>query len=346
MGTFLNWWYGISLPKRGPDTTPMERERTRYARLTSAFTLLLLVVYMPLGPIMFFNSPHSPSSPPIAVALLCLLVGAIMLGRWGWHIPAATCVVLHVVLGVTGPLVTNLLDPTLLPIFGLLSVAIILAGALMPPEAALIVGAGSCIEIVLISVFQPHTVAYEAMLQRNLFTVTLMLPIAIQLIVSVVIYAIMRNWIMTIRRADRAEEIIALQKEVAEYQRGRSVEKEQLEEGFYKIADTYTRIANGDFQARVSLSEGNVLWSIALPLNNLLNRLQYWKNDVDMLIYTRNAARQVAENLHYAIASGRPVILQPTGTPLDPVLVEINKIVGTQSFSRTTSSLHDRPMER
>ncbi len=345
MGTFLNWWYSISLPKRGPDTTPMERERTRYARLTSAFTLLLLITYIPLGPIMFFDSPRSPSSPPISVALLCLIICSIILGRWGRNILAAVFVVLFIILGVTGPLVTNLLDPTLLPLFSLLSVAVILAGALMPPQAALIVGAGSCLEIALISVFQPHTAAYEVMLQRNLFTITLMLPIAIQVIVSVVIYAIMRNWILTIRRADRAEEIIALQKEVADYQRGRSVEREQLEEGFHRIAETYTRIANGDFQARVSLSEGNVLWSIALPLNNLLNRLQYWKNDVDTLIYTRNAARQVAESLRYAIASGRPVILQPTGTPLDPVLVEINKIVGTQSFTRM-SSMSDRPLER
>ncbi|HZO73592.1 MAG TPA: hypothetical protein VFB60_15435 [Ktedonobacteraceae bacterium] len=345
MGTFLNWWYGVSLPNRGPDTTPMERERTRYARLTSAFTLLLLVTFLPLGPIMFFDSPNSPSSPPLAVALLCMLLGSLMLGRWGHHILAATCVVLYVILGVTGPLVTNPLDPTLLPLFGLFSIAIILAGALMPPLAALIVGAGSCVEIVLISVFLPHTDAYEQMLKRGLFTITLMLPITIQVIVAVIIYAIMRNWILTIRRADRAEEIIALQKEIADYQRGHSVEREQLEEGFYKIADTYTRIANGDFQARVSLSEGNVLWSIALPLNNLLNRLQYLKNDVDTLVYTRNAARQVAESLRYAIASGRPMLLQPTGTPLDPVLVEINKIVGTQSFARMVSTF-DRSLDR
>lgn len=345
MGTFLNWWYGVTLPNRGPDTTPIERERTRYARLTSAFTLLLFITYIPLGPIMIFDSPRSPSSPPIAIGLLCLLIGAVILGRQGWNIAAATCVVLEIILGVTGPLVTNPLDPTLLPLFSLLSIAVILAGALMPPQAALIVGAGSCVEIALISVFQPHTLAYETMLKQDLFTITLMLPIAIQLMVSVIIYAIMHNWLMTIRRADRAEEIIALQKEIADYQRGRTVEREQLEEGFYKIADTYTRIANGDFQARVSLSEGNVLWSIALPLNNLLNRLQYWKNDVDTLVYTRNAARQIAESLRYAIASGRPVILQPTGTPLDPVLVEINKIVGTQSFARM-ASMSDRPLER
>lgn len=345
MGTFLNWWYSVSLPNRGLDTTPMERERTRYARLTSSFTLLLLIMYIPLGPVMIFDSPRSPSSPPIAIAMLFLLIGSVFLGRWGWHILAATCVVFCIILGVTGPLVTNPLDPTLLPLFSLLSIAVILAGALMPPQAALFVGAGSCIEIALISVFQPHTAAYELMLKQDLFTITLMLPIAIQVMISVIIYAIMRNWLLTIRRADRAEEIIALQKEIAEYQRGKSVEREQLEEGFYKIADTYTRIANGDFQARVSLSEGNVLWSIALPLNNLLNRLQYWKNDVDTLIYTRNAARQVAENLRYAIVSGRPVILQPTGTPLDPVLVEINKIVGTQSFARM-NSISDKPLER
>ncbi len=107
--------------------------------------------------------------------------------------------------------------------------------------------------------------------------------------------------------------------------------KEQLEEGFRKIAETHARIANGDYQARVSLGERHVLWSVAVPLNNLLNRLQHWKSDAYMLVSTQRAAARVSEQLGFVLRSGQPRPLQLTGTPLDPVIIEVNKMMTVQS---------------
>jgi hypothetical protein len=76
MKRILEWWYRLSLPALEQGTTPLQRERARYAKLTSSFLLLLLVLFLPLAPIMIFDSPRSPSSPPIAIGMLFLLLAS------------------------------------------------------------------------------------------------------------------------------------------------------------------------------------------------------------------------------------------------------------------------------
>ena len=341
MKRFLIWWYGIALPQRGPDTNPHERERTRYARLTCIFLLIFIVIFVPLSPIMIFDSPMSPSSPPIAIGMLACLAGSFILGRLGRNIPSAAFIILYNMLSVTGPLATNPLDPSLLPLFGVFSIAVILAGALMPPVAALVVGILGSLDIILLTIFVPHTLAYNTMMSNGLFTITLILPVALQLIAAVITFVIMRNLIATIRRADRAEEIVALQQQVTQHIRSQVQQKQQLEDGFRRIAETHARISNGDPNARVSLTEGHVLWNIAVPLNTLLNRVQRMKVESDMLMATYQSSYQVAHMLHQAIASDQvaSVNLPPTGTPLDPVVLEINNMARKVSQDSSVPSL-------
>ncbi|GHO48399.1 hypothetical protein [Ktedonospora formicarum] len=326
MKRFMAWWYALSLPKRGPDKTPGERERTRYAQLTSSFLLLISVIFVPLSPIMIFFSPKSPSSPPIGIAVLIMLSCSFIFGKMGWNYVSAAFLVGYNLVCIGAVLATNPLDPSLLPLYSVFTIAIILAGALMPPISSLIVGVLCCIIIALLSMFVPHTAAYQQMLDDGLFTVTLIVPITLQLIVGAMTFAIMRNMINTIRRADRAEEIVSLQQELAQHVRTQMQQKQQLEEGFQKIAETHARISNGDLTVRVNLSEGHMLWHVAGSLNNLLNRMQRMKSDSDMLVATRQAAYQVSNVLHQAVSMGRlsDVRLPTTGTPLDSVIIELN----------------------
>ncbi len=74
MTLLLTWWYRISLPpQKGPDTTPEQREHTRYAKLTSGFLLLLIVAFVPFVPVVIFDFPQKPAASPIAISMLCLL---------------------------------------------------------------------------------------------------------------------------------------------------------------------------------------------------------------------------------------------------------------------------------
>lgn len=335
MKTFLNWWYAISLPHRPPAATPMERERKRYARLTAGLSLLLICAFLPLAPIMLFFSPTSPSARPGALGLICLLTISWITGRLGRQRFSASCIIACTFLAITGPVLTDPLSSSLVPIFGIFTISIILAGALMPPVAALITGLVSCLYIGFVALFSLNPTTYNQGNQVhyqtiNTLAIAVMLPIIIQIVVAVIVYVIMRNLLATIRRADRAEEIVALQTTIAEHERGRLREQKQLEDGLGKIADAHARIANGDYLARVSLNEGDVLWSIAIPLNNLLNRLQSWKNDVDALLVTRQAAEYIAEHLRVSSQSRQWHHLPLTKTPLDPVIVEVNKMIASQ----------------
>ena len=340
MKTILNWWYSLALPRRAFASSPQERERERYARLTAGLLLLISCLFLPVAPIMLFFSPASPSSPPIGVALICLLIISWITGRMGHQIFSASCLIVLIFLGATGPLLTNQFSASLTPLFSEFTIAVVLAGSLMPPSAALIAGAVSCLDIGLVNFFALNMNTYTQgdrlhLLAVNTLSLTLMVPISIQILISVIVFVIMRNLLTAIRRADRAEEIVSLQKAIAEHERTRTSEQRQLEESLERIAEVHARIANGDYNARISLNDGNVLWSIAVPLNNLLNRLQGWKNDSDGLLVTRQAADYIAKQLRFFAMTDHRQSLPLTGTPLDPVIVEMNKLLAVQTKGST-----------
>lgn len=335
MRKFFGWWYAFALPQRPPAVTPLQREQERYGRLTAGLLLLFICAISPLALIMLFFSSTSVSARPDAIGLLCLLSIAWISGRLGRQKLSATCIIACTFLAITGPVLTDPLNSALVPLFSIFTISIILAGALMPPIAALITGLVSCLYIGLVAFFSLNTETYNQGNQVhyqaiNTVAIAVILPIVIEIIVAVIVYVIMRNLLSAIRRADRAEEIVALQTAIAEHERGRQREQKQLEEGLEQIAETHARVANGDYQARASLREGDVLWSIAVPLNNLLNRLQSWKNDVDLLLTTRQAAGYIAQQIQMNYRTGQWRNLPLTKTPLDPMIVEVNKMVASQ----------------
>lgn len=350
MKNVLNWWYTISLPHRPAAVTPTERNQKRYAQLTASLLLLFLCAILPLLPIMLFFSTKSPSARPDAVGILFFLAIAWIAGRMGGQRFSAICIIAITFLAITGPLLTNPLTSAMVPLFGVFTISIILAGALLPPTAALITGLITCLYTGAFAFLSlnPNTynqgdqVHYQAV---NTFAIALILPIVIQIVIAVVTYIIMRNLLVSINRAERAEEIVALQTTIASYERTRALEQKQLEEGLEKIAEVHARIANGDYQARVSLNEGDVLWSVAVPLNNLLNRLQSWKSDSESLSFTQRAAEYISRLIRANRESSQARQLPLTRTPLDPVILEMNKtLAGEQQVTRTlTGEQPSRP---
>jgi type II secretory pathway pseudopilin PulG len=342
MRSFFGWWYTVALPNRPPSSTPMEREQERYSRLTAGLLLLIICVFLPLSIIMIFFSKTSPSARPSALGIVFLLTIAWLAGRLARQRLSASCIIACTFVALMGPLLTDPLTAALVPLFSIFTISIILAGALMPPVAALVTGGISCLAIGLVAIFSLNTAAYNQGSDMhyqaiNTVSIAIFLPIVVQIVVSIIVYVIMDNLLKVIRRADRAEEIVALQTEIADHEEDRYREQQQLEDGLEKIAAAHARIANGDYQARVSLNEGDVLWSIAVPLNNLLNRLQTWKNDADTLRITNQAAGYIAEQIRTIHRSGQARDLPLTKTPLDPVIVEVNKVIANQTqFSRVS----------
>jgi hypothetical protein len=338
MKAFMSWWYRISLPKKNKaDASPSEREKTRYARLTTAFTLLFLILNLLLGPWSFLKA-YNPAAPLIASLSAVAVLLAVVFNKLGQNIFAASMLVLSTTVSVTGTMITNPLDPSLVPVFSALIIPTLMAGALMPPVAALIDGAINSMIILLVDLLQTHTAAYDQMMKLGLASVSLALPITLQIVVAIVTFVIVDNLIKTIRRADRAEEIVALQTEIGEFERKQMSDQEQLEKGISLIAQVHAEIAAGNLSARVPLSSEHVLWQIAVPLNNLLSRVQQWKSQADLLERTEAAiAYAVREMQAKRKARQGALFRQRTGTPIDPLLAEINYVSdrssqGLQSF--------------
>jgi hypothetical protein len=334
MKSFLAWWFRISLPQRGPDTTPAERERTRYARLTSGFSLVILV----LGTITVtygVATSINPAAPIIEVgAYICVLI-ALVCNKFGFNVAAALLLIININVDSVGNLLTNPLDPVFTPALCTLVISIVLAGSLMPPIYSILVAGLNCAIIIFISIYQVHTPAYDAWLKVGYGSLLIALPVAMQIIVAVVTYAIMNNLINTIRRADRAEEIVALQKEIVEFQRRRSEDREQLERGITTIAQAYSSIANGDLDTRVQVPPESVLWQVVAPLNTLLNRAQNWKQNADQWEKTLLAIRYVRQELQRARGERTPATFpQPTETPVDLLIPEVY-MLSQQAYKAT-----------
>lgn len=325
MKRLLNWWFRFSLPRREPDTTPAERERTRYARLTSGFSVLVLITSTLLLPLSLFRVT-SPAPPILAFVSVGVVLISLGCGKAGLNIVAASLIVLNTVTQVAGTMLTNKIDPSLLTVFDILVIPVILSGALMPARAALVTGVVNSAIIVLTSLFQQHTAYYDQMAHTGAYAVTFIaLPVTIQLVVAIITYVIMRNLQTALRRANRAEEIAALQKELVQHERARAKDQQSLADGIAVIAQVHTAVANGNLDARVPLQAEHVLWQIAVPLNNLLNRLQQWKWNTDQFERTRLAINYAVKELQRARMQHTPVLFQQqTGTPIDPLLAEMN----------------------
>jgi hypothetical protein len=122
-------------------------------------------------------------------------------------------------------------------------------------------------------------------------------PITLQIAIAAIVLVLVGSANQAIRRADRAEEIAALEQREIERQQREIEQKYQIEEGIQQILHTHVQVSNGNFNARAPLTQENVLWQIAYSLNNLLARLQGYSQ---MIIELKQAREEIA-SLHTAL---------------------------------------------
>ncbi|HEV2580008.1 MAG TPA: hypothetical protein VGT44_04070, partial [Ktedonobacteraceae bacterium] len=92
-------------------------------------------------------------------------------------------------------------------------------------------------------------------------------PAILFLIVAAISYLWVNSALNALKRADRAELI-------AELERRELEQKQELERAIEHILLVQTRVANGDFDARVPIYEHHVLWQVSIAFNNLLARFK------------------------------------------------------------------------
>lgn len=273
------WWYRIASPPR-PDSSASFKEKERFRRgrtgsqIIPALYLLLLVSF----PVGFAGT--NPFLTTIVIGGLLALTVATALNRIGMVNTAGFIILLafmaYPILNIaTTP---GGLNMVVLPLFGLLVLPVLCAVSFLPEWSVFIVAIANSFFTLFALTRLPQTAELNAILLT--YFAGIITPIILsQMIVSLVAYLWVRSTTQALKRADRAEEIAKLEHDLALQAEASSQQKQLLESSIQKIVQTHMHVANGDFNARVPLTEDNVLWQISGSLNNLLSRLQRLHHD-------------------------------------------------------------------
>jgi hypothetical protein len=133
-----------------------------------------------------------------------------------------------------------------------------------------------CINIAMtgaIVVYGPHDATITSLLYHDPQQVFANAYI-LQLLTAAALYLWARSTEQALKRADRAEEIAALEKRENERQQRELEQKRKFDAGVQQILQTLVAAANGDLKIRAPLGQDHMLWQISVALNNLIARLQ------------------------------------------------------------------------
>lgn len=349
----LEWWYSWTAPPIPPSSGKLaEREAARRGRLSSTILLILIgqVVVLAL-PVAILLNLYSILGFLGVGAIINII--ALLLNRKGKISSAAWILIINVVVGFWGSILSYGgaagLNANAVPLYDLTVIGVLLAVSLLPPGSTFIVALANSAFVIVSLTFAKHAPSLDELLAASRVEVYAR-PIVLQFIVAFVTYIWVRSATQALARADRAEVIATLEHQIAQQEHGIAQQKHQLDYSIEQIVQTLMRVANGDFNARVPLTQDNVLWSVAGALNNLLSRLQrlrHLEGEVERmrpyaqyamqfeqeLIRLRYEAMRLADALRQAKKTRVPIALQPAraGTLFDPIIAELNASLLSQS---------------
>lgn len=326
----IEWWYRLTAPQEPPETAPLaQRERARRGRLTSTVLFFAAIVLSLAIPIGIFGPNHFIALAAGAIVLLVILSS--QFNRRGYTNVAGFIIPVGFNLAIISVILSTPLSPSTIQLYDILVFVEIFAASLLPPNGW-VLAAFALANLIFIEAditWQHHNTIFAAMLLTDTVAIRIR-PIIVHAVITGVIWLWVRSANLAIARADRAEVIANLEHMVAEQERAVAQQKWQLEHSIQIIVDTHIRVANGDLNSRVPLSSGNVLWQVAVPLNNLLARFQRMQQEVksgQQAEYEFRRLREALMQALYAVKSSKagriPQALPRTSTMVDPLLQEI-----------------------
>lgn len=276
----LFWWYRLTMPGEPPSTAPIAmRERFRRSRIASALLfifLALIVAGVPLG------LQNFPTLIAMFVALAVAVI-AVILNRAGLVFVVGLLLTILVLVALVAILLSGpnrTIDVDYLQIYYLLLIAELVAAALLPAWSVFLLALiNSGITVASLSL-QPAAPALSAQLnspQVGLFTLAFP-PIALHWAVAGVCFLLVQSASTAIERADRAEEIVELQKREA-----RALQLDSLKDQFITSINHELRTPImtmqgyiellGELQNQVDAAERTVMLNRARAANEALVHL-------------------------------------------------------------------------
>ena len=320
---FLSVWYRMTSPPEPAETASFqERELFRRGRTGSQISIVLFLLIFISFPATLAGSNSLLIS--ILIANIFILCVALFLNRQKQVNLAGVLVVLSIIAGPTTNIVTTPggISTIALPIFSLLVLPLMCAVSFLPPAWVFLVAVINAFFTLFVLTFLPSVGELHHVLQTAFPGIVTPILLS-QFIVSIVAYIWVRGARLAILRADRAEDIAALERREIERQQVEVEQKQQLDMGIKQIIQTHVQVANGNFSARAPLVKENILWQVAYSLNNLLARLQsYQALDVQQR-KNQEALNYVIRAVQRAKMEGGPLKAKQTGTPIDALIVEL-----------------------
>jgi hypothetical protein len=336
----LRLWYRLTAPvEPAHGASFAARERSRRGQLLSVILLGYLVILAGAFYQYRFVDDDHPLMLVVLGAALGLAVVVTVLNRLGQVPLAGALMVLLAELPLAGPFAATKdgqLDILHLGAFYLTVGSLLVAASVLAPWSVFPVALLNCAATLAIFTLRPHTPALSALLGSNDGQQALLGPVAMQGIVAIVAYLWAQNILAALRRADRAEEIAALERREIERQR-------ELEEGVRQLLAVHVLLANGDFTARTAELRNPLLWQVGKSLNILIARVGRYAQAEFLLRREQEEAQRLAEALDSARA-GRPVIWPaPSGVPLDVVTEAVRSSQGRSAFGPSGPSGPESP---
>ena len=295
------------------------REWARRGRL--AGVLLLAFTLIELAALIQFTvvDDDHPAMKMTLVACLILTVVVGALNRLGWNVTAGLLLVALADLplaAIPATAIGGQFDTTDLGALYLAAGSLLVAASVLEPWSVFIVASLNCALMAGLMLEMPHTAGFEQLLASNNAQQAFAGPLLMQVVVALVAFIWARSVLVALRRADRAEEIAALER--------REVERtHELEQGVRELLAAHVQLANGNFQARVPAIRNPMLWQIGSSLNNLIARFARLAQMDFLLRRTEQEARRLAESIRVARAGSAPLWPAPSGTPLDEVITAL-----------------------
>jgi hypothetical protein len=337
---YWSWWYQFTTPPAPPANASLERrELQRRARLASIIIFVLFIVCL----ISLFNGLFgtNPMLVPIVGVMAVLTVISIFLNRKGYITSVGVINVVAYTFGVVVNLLTNPggLTMEVVPYFSLLAMPEILTAAMLSTwwvVLDIIVNVLFCFAAVTWMPRSSEIASHMTIVYIN----SVIVPFVLQLIIAAICILASTSLLHTIRERDQAEELAKLEGDLAEQMSHDLVEKQALEMSIAAILDIQSRVANGDYSARVPLTPDNILWPVAGTLNNLIARLQYTHHIEQRLSLTEQSASALLTQLQRK-RTGQPPVYTKTNTVIDPIAWEVLSLP-TSSLSPFTASTRER----
>jgi hypothetical protein len=319
----LGWWYNLTVPAEPTINDPIEeRENSRRAKLASTIMLILYILTIPAIAASFLGKNYQ-MIPLLAGMFLATIIATLYNRRGKVNLAGLIMVVAY-----SAGMMTNIAAATgglsleLAPWFTLLIIPEILVAALLSPGMAFAFAPIYIAFSVLAFLFMPRAAGTEEHL-NIIFSNAVLLPGILQCTVAGISFLWASNLERALRERDRAEEVVRLERDLAEKSEQMIQQKEQLEHSIDVIIQTQATVANGNLNARVPLTADNVLWSVAGTLNNLIARLQRARATEAELDQTRASAAHLAAIIRTRKHGQATPDYIYNGTMIDTIAMEI-----------------------